>query len=244
MIKIIEHDKETGQCTIEDLIDNYGAIIKNIKKTSWLEKDAVIIINAQSLNEMIQKIGYYEDDKEKTVISDLLRLQRMLDECICANNNNEKVKKWNKELAFNVEFGEFMNEIPTTFKHWKKTALDNREKALEEYVDMLHFLLSWANDVILDYDEDIDSVNDWISSYDEIYNKVESCGINQTMSNGEKILKAYNHIITEGFCSEDIEEVFFELFMIGSIVGFSWNEICSAYIKKNKENYERQQRGY
>ena len=48
-------------------------------------------------------------------------------------------------MLIQSELGELMNELPTYFKYWKKTSADNKEKALEEYVDCLHFAVSLLN---------------------------------------------------------------------------------------------------
>lgn len=249
MRKITEYDKEKERFVIPDEVLNKYGDSKVECNESPLKKNTVVI-SSELFDEIVQRFGEYEndctDDKENTV-NDLIELQNKLDECICVNNNNEKVGTWNKELAFNVEFGEFMNEIPTTFKHWKKTALDNREKALEEYVDMLHFLLSWTYDILCDDNEDASDVDvdSGIHSYDEVSNGMGKYKIkNKKTTKGEEILKAYNHIVIEGFNEKDIEEVFFGMFMIGIIVEFTWDEIYSAYTEKNLENYRRIQRGY
>ena len=80
-------------------------------------------------------------------LKELLEMQRVLDEAILKEHDNvydEKIAAQMK-IALFVELGELMNELPTRFKHWKKTAVDNREKALVEYVDALHFQLSLFN---------------------------------------------------------------------------------------------------
>ena len=80
-------------------------------------------------------------------LKELLEMQRVLDEAILKEHVNiydEKIADQMK-IALFVELGELMNEMPTKFKHWKKTAKDNREKALVEYVDALHFQMSLFN---------------------------------------------------------------------------------------------------
>ena len=80
-------------------------------------------------------------------LEELLKLQKELDEAILKEQGivwDEKIEEQTKVALF-VELGELMNEMPTKFKHWKKTAVDNREKALIEYADALHFALSLTN---------------------------------------------------------------------------------------------------
>lgn len=80
-------------------------------------------------------------------LKELLEMQRVLDDAILKEHGkvyDETIAEQNK-IALVVELGEMMNELPTKFKHWKSTAKDNREKALVEYVDALHFALSLFN---------------------------------------------------------------------------------------------------
>ena len=80
-------------------------------------------------------------------LKELLEMQRVLDEAILKEQGivwDEKIEEQTKVALF-VELGELMNEMPTKFKHWKKTVVDNREKALIEYADALHFALSLTN---------------------------------------------------------------------------------------------------
>ena len=80
-------------------------------------------------------------------LKELLEMQRVLDEAILKEQGivwDEKIEEQTKVALF-VELGELMNEMPTKFKHWKKTAKDNREAALVEYVDALHFQMSLFN---------------------------------------------------------------------------------------------------
>ena len=68
-------------------------------------------------------------------LNELLEMQYALDEAILKEHGNvydEKIAEQMK-IALFVELGEMMNELPTKFKCWKKTAKDNKEKALVEY---------------------------------------------------------------------------------------------------------------
>lgn len=84
-------------------------------------------------------------DQELTELAELLEMQQKLDESILKEKGITEYPVDEIETALIVELGELMNEFPTKFKYWKSTAVDNRKKGLEEYVDCLHFALSIAN---------------------------------------------------------------------------------------------------
>ena len=54
------------------------------------------------------------------------------------------------KIALFVEIGELANELKT-FKHWKSQKDVNWDKAKEELIDCLHFYLSWANSLQIDF---------------------------------------------------------------------------------------------
>lgn len=158
-------------------------------------------------------------------LKELLEMQRVLDEAILKEHGNvydDKIAKQMK-IALFVELGELMNELPTKFKHWKKTAKDDREKALVEYVDALHFQMSLFNY----YDCKIDKI---IHHYYEIEENLKCNDL-------EKCL-----IYCVYFC-EDFKGISY-LFDIGKLLGFEWEEIYETYKKKNAINYERLKNGY
>ena len=152
--------------------------------------------------------------------------QKELDTYIFINRGiesyNEMVEK-NIKTALFVELGELMNEVPTCFKHWKKHCSDDREKALEEYVDCLHFSLSLA----YHYQVPISFV---YHDYDNVGKLADVYGIDQLLID----------IVTESDNSRGLHA----LFLLGNKLGFSWDEIYCAYNKKNKINYERQETNY
>ena len=59
-------------------------------------------------------------------------------------NGNDKSFLNDRILALFTEVGEFANETES-FKYWKENKKDNREKQLEEYLDILFFYLSIGN---------------------------------------------------------------------------------------------------
>lgn len=79
--------------------------------------------------------------------NELLYKQKQLDDYIISNMDvpmgfNQRLT--NTILAAMVELSEMANEIKC-FKHWSKKPSSERNVILEEYVDVLHFFLSIAN---------------------------------------------------------------------------------------------------
>ena len=77
----------------------------------------------------------------------MFKMQAELDQYI---GKSKKIKmedyKLERVLALQVEFNELLNEVPFLFKYWSNKKM-NRDRALEEFVDGLHFLLSIGNDL-------------------------------------------------------------------------------------------------
>lgn len=89
-------------------------------------------------------------------ISELLEKQRELDQYIvdmqynCIGdevgkvNGNDKSFLGDRILALSVEVGEFANAT-RCFKYWSNKPSESKERLLDEYADILHFMLSVAN---------------------------------------------------------------------------------------------------
>ena len=151
----------------------------------------------------------------------LLDVQRELDKYI-AEKKNIKIEDYKTErlIALQVEFNELLNEIPFLFKYWTNKKMD-RTKTLEEFVDVLHFILSIGNDYeIKDYEYTTPEVHDM---------KLLVIGINNMISrlNRDGYKQLVDHFL-----------------LFGEKLGFSFEEIEKAYMVKNKINYERQEQGY
>ena len=124
-------------------------------------------------------------------------------------------------MALIDEIGELTHELKGDWCWWKKTQKPvDRNKVLEELVDVWHFALSYHNHfdgVLLD----------WI---DEEY--IEH--------------NIYN-IDTHNIISYLILDDYYKLYRCVELtykLGFEIDDVYKAYIEKNKENYERQKRGY
>jgi Uncharacterized protein conserved in bacteria len=174
-------------------------------------------------NELIyQNEEYRKGRKMLEQLEELLERQRVLDEAIVEEHGifyNNKILKQIK-IAFFAALGELMNEVPSKFKYWEKTVVDNREKALEKYVDCLRFqmsLFNYENRNIIEYMH-----NYWqrdIECYD-----LEEC---------------IDYCVAECMEAEGISH----LFDIGRILGFKWEEIYKTYKEKSTVYYENLKNG-
>ena len=79
-------------------------------------------------------------------IEELLRRQKLLDNKF---DEKETIRKRDLELirlAYHTELGEFLQEVKSDWNYWKNSVKEiNKQRALEELSDMLHFSLSYVN---------------------------------------------------------------------------------------------------
>lgn len=132
------------------------------------------------------------------------------------------------KLSLFTELGELMNEIQTEFKWWKKHAKYDREKALEEYVDCLHFALSLFH---LYHESLIDDKHNTLSYEDNAFSD-------------EYYPFDYISMVIYELDEDDLPKMLYWLFGLGKYLGFTWDEIYNTYKKKNAINYQRLKEGY
>lgn len=164
--------------------------------------------------------------KQKEQLGDMFEKQKELDNRIL---NGDKYHYNEVLMALFVELGEFMNEIPTKFKYWKKSAKDDYEKALEEYVDCLHFAMSLA----IVEEKGLYRCKEYCKCYDVVQSECFSHKYRDDYFDMMIIiLDAYGIVRVQ------------KLFELGVCVGFAWNDIYNMYLKKNKINHKRQDNKY
>nr|WP_106780310.1 dUTP diphosphatase [Lysinibacillus timonensis] len=158
-------------------------------------------------------------------LKDLFSMQRELDEFIESNREIHKDVFVEKGLALTIELAELANET-RCFKFWSTKGPSEREVILEEFVDSIHFLLSLGN-------EKGYSLNEWPKIQLEVDLTVY-------------FLNAQNAILT--FIQNPNEDNYIAIWQFYGVIahnlGFSLEDIISAYILKNEKNYERQRSGY
>ncbi len=153
--------------------------------------------------------------------------QKKLDKFILENTDgiNEQQYWENRIIALQVEIGEVSNEI-RFFKYWSKKTSSSKEIILDELVDCLHFAFSLGNTLNNDSWEfamdDIKRPLNYI--YFDIMNKLNELVRNKNINLFRSML--------------------FNISEIAFYLGYSMDDINSAYDKKNKINFERQNTGY
>ncbi|WP_054861437.1 MULTISPECIES: dUTP diphosphatase [Gracilibacillus] len=156
----------------------------------------------------------------------LFKMQRDLDHYILKQHqlkNEQIVEK--KVLALLVEIGELANET-RCFKYWSVKAPSPKDVIAEEYVDGIHFILSLGLVIgIEDYHGEIEEPSEETT---ELFLRVFEA-IHQL--NKERSKQAFN-------------QLFYVYLQLGKNLGFTQGDIKSAYIEKNKVNFERQNQGY
>ncbi len=161
----------------------------------------------------------------KNKIVEMLKLQKGLDTRIL---DGAEYPLYQMRVAYYVEIGEMLNEMPTVFKHWKKTAVDNREKALVEAVDCVHFWLSmWLS---------TNGTRESERKYNRLAGDIEAV-----------ITTAYNNQNTADLAmlaNNAFSSWMFGLFPLLFGIGFTFDEIYEGYLAKNEVNHQRQNDGY
>ena len=154
-------------------------------------------------------------------IKEMLEMQKALDDYITKNNGITKIEKSRLQMALIDEIGELTHELKGDWCWWKKTQKPvDRNKVLEELVDVWHFALSYHNhfDGVLFR---------WLEK-DYIEQRIYNMDVHDIIS---------YLIIDNCYKLYRCVELTYKL-------GFEIDDVYKAYIEKNKENYERQKRGY
>lgn len=162
----------------------------------------------------------------KINISEIIKLQKELDDNIHKKHNIDFKKELNKrKLALLVEVCEMIN-VNRCFKFWSIKDEYDKEKLGDEFVDCLHFILSLAIHYNMSKMEFEIPTN--------IYDKYE-------LTN--KVLL----LIQDGLnikSANDCEVFIFNLFDLSYTFGFNANDIIDFYKKKNEVNFKRQKENY
>ena len=155
--------------------------------------------------------------------------QRLLDAHILNGRSYDEEMATKMKIARFVELGELLNDLPSLFKYWKHTAKDNRDKALFEYVDVLHFQLSLLNYYRITTDKYCD------------YEYLQFFVKRMKRLHHEQDLYHMLQLIT---CAQDESKATSNLLKLGIMLGFTWEEIYTTYMIKNQINHARQDEGY
>lgn len=166
--------------------------------------------------------------KEKLL--EMLQMQQALNENILKEHGSEKYTDENLEHAFLDELGELNHELKPLWCWWKKTQKPvDQERLLEEYVDCIHFGLCM---LLNSYKYELENVVDNIVFKYQSYINFKEYATS---------LRCFKDILNRSYDSFDR---FVVLLALGDKLGFDFDTIYEAYIKKNKVNYERLKNGY
>src|SRR5699024_8235863 len=178
----------------------------------------------------------------------LFETQKILDDKIVKEKGLDGVDLLDKKiLALQVELGELANEW-RGFKFWsedqdprtvmyKNIAMKKVKKnpLLEEYVDCLHFILSIGNDLGVEVSKldllETCSHQDITSVFSELMIMMPDCLLGHGQYDVESAHEIYEICLAN-------------FIQLGSMLGFTWEQIEQAYYDKNKVNHERQNNGY
>lgn len=159
-------------------------------------------------------------------LQQLFKMQKELDDFIEKTQKIEHDVFKEKGLALMVELAELANET-RCFKFWSTKGPSAREVILEEYVDSIHFILSLG--LLKGYT----SIEKWPV-------------VEEKRDLTETFLMTQNYILT--FISHPTEHSYAAIWqcygLLAYNLGFTFEDVVSAYIEKNEENYNRQRSGY
>ena len=162
--------------------------------------------------------------KEKLL--EMLEMQKALNQNILEEYGDEKYTWDNLLHALFDELGELNHELKAKWCWWKKTQKPvDKEKLLEEYVDCIHFGLC----MILKRKGNLEKA---VAQIEKGYN-------NHMCYNS--IYLYFVQIVNPGCTAVNR---FIHLLGLGYALGFTFDTIYKAYIKKNKVNHERLKEGY
>lgn len=167
----------------------------------------------------------------------MLKLQARLDERIVKGNGltYKDLLYGNRYVsAILDEIGELNHELKADWCWWKKTqAPVNREKVLEEFVDCLHFVLSWQ----------IATVEVEPYSY---YRPAEKAWNAFKRDEATTVPRAATYVngIAKWCGDHYVEPPVGAIIRLMNGLGFNIEEVYNAYMTKNRINHERQDNGY
>lgn len=164
----------------------------------------------------------------KEDIALMIQKQKELDQLILAKKKLKEYPLDKMNCGLFCELGELLQEVPAEFKYWKDSAVNNLEKALVEYVDCVHILIS-----LYIYERK----NAWFSLNIPEYNGVRTDLYYESFT----LIQLPNGVSSP--CAS-IETRFAKLWAIGKHLKFTWEQVYDVYMKKNAVNIERIERGY
>ena len=159
-------------------------------------------------------------------IKEMREMQKELDGRILGGLGIEpKEIALEKHLALKTELFELINEIES-FKWWKKNK--GKDHILEEGCDVLHFILSLAND----------------NEVEKLTSDDETELLDVEMN---ELLGIMDSLTLDMFIEKDYTGLNMFLKLLSIVLhkkGFNAEDLYNAYINKNKVNHQRQDNNY
>lgn len=160
------------------------------------------------------------------MINELYTIQEDLNNRIVKEHNldNDKLVG-DRYMALLVELGELANET-RCFKYWSIKPPSAKDVIIEEFSDVLHFLLTIGIELDKPKLSFYDKNND--KSLTELFLSLFSdINVIRMLQSKFVYIRAYN-----------------TLMLIGQELGFSEKDVYESYLDKNKINHKRQDNGY
>lgn len=172
----------------------------------------------------------------------LFEEQKKLDkEIMDKHNKNRRDTFEDRVIAMSVELSECINEV-RNFKYWSNKPASSKEVILEEYVDIIHFLLSLGLDIEesykvinneYEYEHTTTTINENFMNINKNLNDLYSLGTSSLDTSGVKLAMWCTYIT-----------LFESVLDLGYKLGFNFKDIEDMYYKKNAINHKRQEVGY
>ena len=161
--------------------------------------------------------------KIREQLKEMFQMQRTLNKSILDEFGEEVMTEEKLELAIIDELGELTHELKGDWCWWKKSqAPVNRQRFLEELVDVYHFVMTWEMFKRTEY-------------------KIEYIDLIDDMKDTKEKNETLDYII----CRMGLDRHKLDwLLKLTEKLGFSFDEVYQEYLNKNKVNYERLKNGY
>jgi len=175
----------------------------------------------------------------------LVTMQRDLDAAIAKEKNIDLPVHPNWiELAYRIEIAETVNEMKGDVKYWSDKPA-RRPEFLEEYVDALHFILSYSYQSA-DRDYRNYQYKEGEDRIDYVYRQIAEESKLKAMDEVEiyKVKRELWEFAFDALTAKNIYTSFIYLTFIARCYGITEDEVLDAFTTKHAINYERSKSGY
>ncbi|RHM59668.1 dUTP diphosphatase [Coprobacillus sp. AF33-1AC] len=165
--------------------------------------------------------------KIKEQLEEMFIMQKALNENILKEFGQDAMTEQKLQLAILDELGELTHELKGDWCWWKKTqAPVDKQRVLEELVDVYHFVMTWEMLYIKEIKDILEFYYYSLSTFGQSHNGYPYplyIIITNVTASGRKLDA---------------------LLKLTSFLNFTFDEVYQEYLKKNQINYERLKNGY